>query len=98
MRGMSEVSTCFSSSAGVPQTLAEVDARSAGNWGRLPSTPILLRSLERRRVLGDAWHIYVKQDGRGRDGSGGVLDMNTMQEEDGSERLVAEVNRAGERP
>ena len=69
-----------------------------GTGGRLPSTPILLRSLERRRVLGDAWHIYVKQDGRGRDGSGGVLDMNTMQKEDGAERLVAEVNRAGERP
>jgi len=40
----------------------------------------------------------VKQDVRSHGGSGGVLNMNTMQEEDGSERLVAEVNRAGERP
>jgi putative CocE/NonD family hydrolase len=38
-------------------------------------------------VAGEFWasrgYIYVKQDVRGRGGSGGVLDMNAMQEQDG---------------
>ena len=37
-------------------------------------------------VAGQFWaarYIYVKQDVRGRGGSGGVLDMNAMQEQDG---------------
>ena len=39
------------------------------------------------KVNGEFWasrgYIYVKQDVRGRGGSGGVLDMNSMQEQDG---------------
>jgi putative CocE/NonD family hydrolase len=39
------------------------------------------------RAAGEFWasrgYIYVKQDVRGRGGSGGVLDMNAMQEQDG---------------
>jgi putative CocE/NonD family hydrolase len=39
------------------------------------------------RANGEFWasrgYIYVKQDVRGRGGSGGVLDMNAMQEQDG---------------
>ena len=39
------------------------------------------------KANGEFWasrgYIYVKQDVRGRGGSGGVLDMNAMQEQDG---------------
>jgi len=57
--------------------------------GRGPFGVVLERTpyLRTDKANGEFWasrgYIYVKQDVRGRGGSGGVLDMNAMQEEDG---------------
>jgi putative CocE/NonD family hydrolase len=57
--------------------------------GRGPFGVVLERTpyLRTDKTSGEFWasrgYIYVKQDVRGRGGSGGVLDMNAMQEEDG---------------
>lgn len=57
--------------------------------GRGPFGVVLERTpyLRIDKGNGEFWasrgYIYVKQDVRGRGGSGGVLDMNAMQEEDG---------------
>jgi putative CocE/NonD family hydrolase len=57
--------------------------------GRGPFGVVLERTpyLRTDKANGEFWasrgYIYVKQDVRGRGGSGGVLDMNAMQEQDG---------------
>jgi uncharacterized protein len=67
-------------------TLANYIARPVG---RGPFGVVLERTpyLRMDKANGEFWasrgYIYVKQDVRGRGGSGGVLDMNALQEEDG---------------
>src|ERR1041385_6337368 len=63
---------------------AQADTRLSGDYdlyvmvGAAPNG-----GFEARRRMGFAGFIYVKQDQRGRGGSGGTLDVNAMQEEDG---------------
>ena len=67
-------------------TLMSYVARPVGNgpFGVVMERTLLLRT---DRANGEFWasrgYIYVKQDVRGRGGSGGVLDMNALQEQDG---------------
>jgi uncharacterized protein len=67
-------------------TLMNFVARPVGNG---PFGVVLERTpyLRGDKTSGEFWasrgFIYVKQDVRGRGGSGGILDMNAMQEQDG---------------
>ena len=67
-------------------TLMNFVARPVGDG---PFGVVLERTpyLRTDKAAGEFWasrgYIYVKQDVRGRGGSGGVLDMNAMQEQDG---------------
>jgi uncharacterized protein len=67
-------------------TLMNYVARPVGDG---PFGVVLERTpyLRTEKANGEFWasrgYIYVKQDVRGRGGSGGVLDMNAMQEQDG---------------
>ena len=56
----------------------------AGPFGVvLERTPYLRTDKANGEFWASRGYIYVKQDVRGRGGSGGVLDMNAMQEQDG---------------
>ena len=82
----------FTVDAAVPMTAR--DGTTLMNYVARPVGPgpfgvVLERTpyLRTDKANGEFWasrgYIYVKQDVRGRGGSGGVLDMNAMQEEDG---------------
>ena len=61
-----------------------IDPGGAGPFGVvLERTPYLRFDKANGEFWASRGFIYVKQDARGRGGSGGVLDMNSMQDQDG---------------
>src|SRR6202011_4107767 len=68
----------------------------AGPFGVvLERTPYLRIDKANGAFWASRGYIYVKQDVRGRGGSGGVLDMNSMQEEDGYDAVELAANLPG---